>query len=72
MPPRNGFQQVKRDLPAPRENDRIPERMCLRCGMFADVPHANALECIEGLRDLVATLQLSRRIDARNSGRQEE
>lgn len=38
-----------------RSDGRIPEGMCLRCGLTG--PHENSVACIDTLRDKIATLE---------------
>jgi len=52
MPARNGFHQVKRDPPAPRDSDAVPAGTCLRCGMVG--PHPSFEDCIDALRSALA------------------
>lgn len=44
--------------PPPRDCDVIPEGMCERCGFPG--PHVDAYDCIDALRDELATAQLGR------------
>ena len=55
MPPRAGFHCVVRDPKPPREEDAVPENMCLSCAVVSrDGQHESLKDCVDALRDVSA------------------
>jgi hypothetical protein len=55
------FHKVNRDPKPPRDCDAVPEHMCLNCGVTSAAGKHQTLEqCVNALRDELATLQLGR------------